>query len=216
MNLNSFSVKARSPVAAILLVAASTVPAVASPGAHGPNGEHLDSNQTGQLQAGAAPRLEAASELFELVARLEGGELSLLIDRFATNEPVLKADVEVESGSRKAKAKFHADLGDYAVDDPAMLQLLSTPGEHPVLITVLAGEDSDLLDGVLRVSTSQLEGDAGGPGTAGGDEHGHRHAANWWRWALVGVVVIAAALAWRWRRRSNEGAVARKLDGGRA
>ncbi len=97
--------------------------ASASPGAHGPNGEHLDTNQTGSAAVSTAPQLDAKSELFELVARLDGGELSILIDNFATNEPVLKADVEVESGSLKAKARFHADLGDYAVDDPAMLKL---------------------------------------------------------------------------------------------
>ena len=85
-------------------------------------------------------RVEANSDLFELVATLAGGELSILIDRFATNEPVLQAQVEVESGALKALAKFHADIGYYAVDDPAMLKKLSTPGEHPLVITVLANK----------------------------------------------------------------------------
>ena len=214
MNQHFFSVMARTVVPAVILSAASAAPALASPGAHGPNGEHLDNNQPGQVKTSAAPRLDAKSELFELVARLDGGELSILIDRFATNEPVLKADVEVESGSRKAKATFHADLGDYAVDDPAMLQLLSTPGEHPVVITVLAGEDSDLLDGVLRVSTTQ-QAPSAGHDHAAGDDHGHGHRVAWWRWALGGLVAVAFALAWKWRHRSGD-AVARKLEGGQA
>lgn len=125
--------------------------ASASPGAHGPNGEHLDSAQKGPTASQTAPRLEAKSELFEAVARLDREELSILIDRYDSNEPVLKASVEVESGSVKAKATFHSDIGDYAVDDPAMLKLLSTAGEHPVVITIVAGQDSDLLEGVLQV-----------------------------------------------------------------
>ena len=40
------------------------------------------------------PSFEARSEAFELVGRLQGGELSILINRFATNEPVLNATVE--------------------------------------------------------------------------------------------------------------------------
>lgn len=55
-------------------------------------------------------------------------------------------------GALKAAAKFHADMGDYAVDDEEMLKLLATSGEHPIIVTVLAGQDSDLLDGTLKVS----------------------------------------------------------------
>jgi len=120
-------------------------------------------------------RVEANSDLFELVATLVGGELSILIDRFATNEPVLQAQVEVESGALKAQAKFHADRGHYAIDDPAMLKKLSTPGEHPLVITVLAGKDSDLLDAVMRVPESLV---------------GHDHGIHWEWWALVALATL--------------------------
>jgi hypothetical protein len=120
-------------------------------------------------------RVEANSDLFELVATLVGGELSILIDRFATNEPVLKAQVEVESGVLKALAKFHTNIGDYVVDDPAMLKKLSTPGEHPLVITVLAGKDSDLLDAVMRVPESLV---------------GHDHGIHWEWWALVALATL--------------------------
>ena len=164
----------------------------AGPGAHGPNGEHLDSPTMGNANAmRASLQIEAKSDLFELVATLAGGELSLLIDRFATNEPVLKAQVEVESGGLKAQAKFHADIGDYVIDDPAMLKKLSTPGEHPLVITVLAGEDSDLLDGVLRVATSWAD---------------REHGIDWVWWALGALIIfallgIAAALLRNQRQR---------------
>ena len=105
------------------LLALMPLPAWAGPGAHGPNGEHLDAPTTGKANAmQASLQVEANSDLFELVATLTGGELSIFIDRFASNEPVLQAQVEVESGGLKAQAKFHADRGDYAIDDPAMLK----------------------------------------------------------------------------------------------
>lgn len=198
----------RLPLAALLFF---TLAAVAAPGAHGPNGEHLDAPASGAIADSTAPRLEAKSELFELVGHLAGGEFSMLIDRFDTNEPVLKADVEIESGNRKAKATFHADLGDYAVDDAEMLKLLAAPGEHAIVITILAGQDSDLLDGVLRVGTAAAAGT--------GDAHGHDHAGGhtgWWRWLAGAVVLVAAGLGWRWRHRTSGDALSRRLDGGQA
>jgi hypothetical protein len=122
----------------------------ASPGAHGPNGEHLDM-PAATAGGSADPRFEARTETFELVGTLADGELSLLIDRFETNEPVLSAQVEVELGGLKAQARFHADHGDYAVDDDAMLDALTKAGTHALVITILAGNDADLLDAQLVV-----------------------------------------------------------------
>jgi len=164
------------------MLALTPFPTWAGPGAHGPNGEHLDSPKTDNLmQAGL--RIEANSDLFELVATLTNGELSIFIDRFVTNEPLLHGQVEVESGSLKAQAKFRAEIGDYLIDDPALLQKLSTPGEHPLVITVIAGKDSDLLDAMLRV-----------PATLAVDDYHFR-----WEWwvlgALVSLVLLAIATA---------------------
>jgi len=190
------------------LVLAMCGPASAGPGAHGPNGEHLDSPEQATAGVSQSPQLDAKSELFELVANLGGGELSLLIDRFATNEPVLNAAVEVESGKLKAKATFHADIGDYVVDDPAMLKLLAAPGEHALVITVIAGEESDLLDGVLRVGARSAE-----------DTHAHEHGPGvsaWLLWAAgaaIAAIALALLLTWRWRNATRRDAV---LIGGRA
>ena len=164
------------------------LPTWAGPGAHGPNGEHLDAPTTGQAKAmQASLQIEATSDLFELVATLTGGELSIFIDRFASNEPVLEAQVEVESGGLKARAKFQADVGHYAIDDPAMLQKLSTPGEHPLVITVLAGKDSDLLDAVLRV-----------PATLAVDDH-HFHW-EWWALGTLATLVLVGMSVARLRK----------------
>jgi hypothetical protein len=177
--------------AALLL---SSAPSIAAPGAHGPNGEHLDAPAQAGSTGGAVPRIEAHSEAFELVGRLQGGELSLLINRYATNEPVLNATVEVETGTLKAPAKFHADMGDYAVDDAAMLKALAAPGEHSLVVTILAGADSDLLDGTLTV-----------PGAAANDhghshDEGHAHGPSRTVWLALALVVLVA-VGWLFGRK---------------
>ena len=173
------SIGAILPAALIGLMPALTW---AGPGAHGPNGEHLDSPKTDNpMQAGF--RFEANSEILELVGTFADGELSIFIDRFATNQPLLQAQVEVESGALKAQAKFRAEIGDYLIDDAALLQKLSTPGEHPLVITVIAGKDSDLLDAVLRVQASLAV-----------DDH-HFHWEEWALGALVSLVLLVIATA---------------------
>lgn len=188
----------------VLIIAAATVPTLASPGAHGLDGEHLDGPANAAGGAAVVPKMEAKSEQFELVATLGGGELSILIDRFETNEPVLNAQVEVESGALKAIAKFHADHGDYAVDDAALLGALRKPGEHPVIVTLVAGQTSDLLEGTLRVRTPVADtgdGHSHGSGEHGAAGVGHDHDV--WRGPLL---IAAAAVAfglgglWWWRR----------------
>lgn len=135
-------------------------PASAGPGAHGPGGEHLD-GPAPVLSAGASvPRVEAKSEVFELVARIEGGALSILVDRYDTNEPVLEADVEVEVASLKRKATFRREQGDYAVTDPALVALASSPGSHAMVFTLNAGKDSDLLEGTMQVAAQGRPGAA--------------------------------------------------------
>lgn len=186
----------RATAAAVLLVLLLAGHAMAAPGAHGPNGEHLDA--PARTGAGdAAPRLEARSELFELVATLAGGELSILVDKFETNEPVLGAQVEVESGALKATARFHADHGDYSVDDPRMLKALAKHGEHALVFTIAAAGQADLLDGTLKVGAAQTAN----------DDHGHGPGAPA-RYAGLAALVLAAlgATALFLRRRQRHGA----------
>jgi hypothetical protein len=201
----------RITLAAVLLAQGSI--AWSGPGAHGPNGEHLD-GATAAVNAKASPRIEAKSELFELVGTLGGGELSLLIDRFATNEPLLKAEVEVESGGLKAKARFHADIGDFSVDDPALLKKLSDPGEHALVITVLASDETDLLDGVLRV-TQPVSETAHGHGEHGPGEHEDGHDRPWGRWVFGAAIVVAGLALVAWKRQPSS-AFGKPGQGGQA
>lgn len=173
-------------LSAVVMLATGSV--IASPGAHGPGGEHLDAPGS-PAAAQVRPRLEAATELYELVAELAGGELSILIDRFETNEPVSGAQVEVESGGLKAIAKFHADHGDYAVDDPALIKQLQQPGEHALVFVITAGSESDLLNGTLVVKAAAADSQEG--------DHGHELEI-----ALAGGVLGFLMIGlWLWRRR---------------
>ena len=175
-------------IATIMLILTLALPALASPGAHGPNGEHLD-GPAASLAASNVPRVETFSELYELVGHLSGGELSILIDRYDTNEPVLNGKLELQYKGLKAQAKFHADLGDYAIDDEKMLKALAAPGKHALLFTFVAGGDSDLLEGMLEVPAVVHT------------EHGS--GQRWWWLLLIPAVAVSAVFLARARRRQS-------------
>ncbi len=134
----------------------------------------------------ALPRFTAHSELFEAVGVLSDSELSILIDHYDSNAPVLGAKVELESGSVKATAAFHADHGDYSVPGAALRQ----PGTHAITLTITASEQTDLLVGELVVPE---------PGATHAGAAGTRP---WLQWAngLAAVLGIAALVAFARRR----------------
>lgn len=184
--------------AAMTLLLLANPPALAGPGAHGPNGEHLDGPTT--LRATSAlPRVEAKSEAFELVAELRAGELVILIDRYESNEPVLGAKLELESGALKAVAAFRAEPGDYVVTDAALLKTLAAPGEHGLVFTLLAGQDSDLLDGTLVNAAGSAAAGAAGAAKA---DHGHELERAIWIGAGVAALGLMGGIAW-WRQRRH-------------
>jgi hypothetical protein len=135
------------------------------------------------VSATLAPRLEAQSEDFELVAILESGKLTLYLDRFATNQPVSDARIEIESGAFKAVAQPGAD-GVYTAPGEAFAK----PGPYPLVFTIQAAGGSDLLNGILTVAQP-----------AGQSAHGHGWA-EWLGWIASGVVVALGA-AWLLLRR---------------
>ena len=97
----------------------------------------------------AAPRLTSQTDQFELVGVLEGKILTMYLDQFGTNTPVSKAQIEVASGSWKATATEIAPAT-YTVAADTLTQ----PGKHPLTVTVLAGDASDLMDATLEVGTA--------------------------------------------------------------
>lgn len=106
--------------------------------------------------AAVAPRTSAETEEFELVAVLQGKQLILTLDRFATNEPVADAKIDVESGNAlKAVAKQVA-AGSYVVQVPD--GVFAKPGKYPLTMTVQAGDSSDLLTASLDLAPAASVG----------------------------------------------------------
>ncbi|MCX4197818.1 carboxypeptidase-like regulatory domain-containing protein, partial [Methylobacterium organophilum] len=93
-----------------------------------------------------APRGEAHSDAFELVAIPRDGTLTLFLDRFRTNEPVPGATIEVETPDGPRVATAMAD-GGYALPAP----WLSKPGRHDLVATVTAGDAVDVLTVAVTV-----------------------------------------------------------------
>lgn len=155
--------------------------------AHGDE-PHGDAPHPAAAATAGPPRFEAATEAFELVGRLDASGLTLFVNRFATNEPVLKARVELESGPLKAVATYREDAGSYFVSEPAFLKALGQPGAHPLVVTITAGNEADLLE--ASFTTPQ-------PAPAEPLVHGSQAA-----WAAGGAAVLAlVAGAWALRRR---------------
>jgi hypothetical protein len=168
-----------------------TLTAHAAPGAHGPNGEHLDAPATVAGAATTLPVIEANTEGFELVGTLHEDELSVLVDRYDTNEPVTTGTLDVELGTIKAQSKLHHDIGDFSFTDPKLLAALRQPGDHALVFTLVTGNDTDLIEGKLAVA----------PGT---DSHGHRQLGRvaWFVAALLAVLLLIA-IVWRIRARRS-------------
>lgn len=140
--------------------------------------------------ADTTTRSEAQSELFELVAASGNGQLTVFLDRYATNEPVIGAKVEVESGNWKAVAQENGD-GSYRVKT----EQFGKPGRYPLQFTVQAGADADLMETTLIVA------DAVGPNAA--PAPWNSRAMGWWGGALVGLTALAALVLRMWRLRSG-------------
>jgi cobalt-zinc-cadmium efflux system membrane fusion protein len=134
------------------------------------------------------PRIEAQSELFEIIGVVQNGLMTLFLDRYATNEPVADAKIDIEAGPLKGSAQSNPD-GTYTFRNAALNQ----PGQIPVTFTITAGRDSDLLAGDLVV---------GDPDAAAG----HTSSGPCWKrwsWAAGGLVLLVGiAIAW-WSRRKR-------------
>ena len=164
-------------------------PAFAGPGHdHGP--------AAAAVAGTASPRVSAQSDLFELVGIVEGGELKIYLDRFATNEPVTDAKIEVDIGGKKSIATAQPD-GSYSVKNDVFVK----SAELALSFTVLQGQEADLLAGDLVVA-------------APADDHAHDETAKpWRRWAayaggallaaFIGIFVVRNLLRKRRRGYSN-------------
>lgn len=128
---------------------------------HGGEDHDHEPSVASQVPAGQVPKVSAETDDFELVAVLNGAAgvdgaqlppvLTLYLDRFASNRPVVGATIEVESGAFKAVAKAVAD-GVYTVPG----QAFARPGRYPLTVSVQSAEGSDLLEATLQNDTSPV------------------------------------------------------------
>ncbi|MFG1284699.1 efflux RND transporter periplasmic adaptor subunit [Xanthobacter autotrophicus] len=93
-----------------------------------------------------APRAEAASADFELVAVLREGTLAIHLDRFADNAPVDGATIEMDTPEGALTAR-PMEPGTYVVAAP----FAAKPGAHDLAFTVTAGGTVDVLATTLTV-----------------------------------------------------------------
>ncbi|MCF4124847.1 efflux RND transporter periplasmic adaptor subunit [Methylobacterium sp. SyP6R] len=91
-----------------------------------------------------APRGEASSAAFELVAIPRGDALVLFLDRFATAEPITDATLEVETPTGPATAEPAPD-GSYRLPAPWLATRDPKADHLDLVVTVTAGADVDVL-----------------------------------------------------------------------
>jgi cobalt-zinc-cadmium efflux system membrane fusion protein len=148
-------VRHAAPAAVLFLAAAGPLQAHSGHD-HGP--------EAAQAAGAASPRVSATSEQFELVGIVEGEVLVIYLDRFASNEPVRDAAIEVTIAGTPLKAEPQAN-GTYEVTHPALKQ----PGSIEIIADIRAGETSDLLVGSLTIPrpASAAQGQGGWAATWG-------------------------------------------------
>ncbi len=112
-----------------------------------------------------APRAEAASEHYELVAIARGGDLVIYLDRFATNESVDGASITVDTPAGPEPARAMANEP-YRLSAPWSAK----PGSYDLIFTVSKDGIDDVLAATLiippedpgaKAGTASLSGIAG-------------------------------------------------------
>lgn len=146
-----------------------------------------------------APRAEAASEVFELVAVAGSGELVLYLDRFASNEPVEGATLEVETPAGPASAQ--ARPGEpYRLAAPWS----ANPGSYDLIVSVSKDGMADVLP--LRLVIPPANANGAAAAASGAANQGARDLWIGAGSALAGLVA-GLGLAGLRRRRNTAAAV---------
>lgn len=127
-----------------LLGAVLAILAFGSPRLLAHEGHDHETIPTAAAQPGA-PRLEASSSSFELVGVVQGGGLTIWLDRFQSNEPVPDATIDVETPAGPQTATAQPD-GTYRFPAP----WADKPRAYDLIFTVTAGGDVDLLTATLQ------------------------------------------------------------------
>jgi len=146
----------------------------------GPGHDHGD-EKPNQQQAKTLPRFYAESDLYELVGVIRDKQITLYLDRYATNEAVKGANLEVEIDGVKMAVKPHGD-GEYLIELKDKIKDQPTP----IGITINDGGVNDIL--VSTIDLSQFENSS---------------VMNWKTWLklLVLMCFVAGVAYWSYRNR---------------
>ena len=97
-------------------------------------------------------RWEVRSPTVELLGIVKDGKLTLYADRFATNEPIVDAQIELESNGRVLPVNADAD-GRYS----AMADWLKQPGKHDIVARVVTPDLQNLIVGSIEISAPKAD-----------------------------------------------------------
>ena len=153
----------------LVLSLAFITTAIASPGAHGPNGEHLDTRTI--VATSTNPKFESFTETFELAGELLENQLVIYLHDFKTNTPIAGASIDLELGEITGSAEFSAQLQAYIVTEQALLTKLKQAGLHEIVMTILTEENGDLL--VANLENVQAVESTDAHENAEHDDHHH-------------------------------------------
>ena len=106
---------------------------------------HVHGDEPPPPSVQTAPRATTVSALFELVAVANGTGLTIYLDRFDTNAPVIGATLDVETPAGPASAVQDGEV--YLLEAP----WAASPGVYELLFTVAAGADIDFLTATLTI-----------------------------------------------------------------
>ena len=161
-----------------------------------------------QASSTIAPRADASSPDFEIVAIARGAALTLYLDTFRENQPVDGAEIEIDAAGGVLKPTARG-AGVYAINAP----FLAKPGSYDLAITVSANGIVDILTTTLvipSVKRGQSLGIALGIESAIAQDGSHRSGATG---ASVLVMLTIAFFAGGlvatlvWRRRGTATAI---------
>jgi hypothetical protein len=148
--------------------------------------EGHDDAASAAVSVGGAPRVEATSDLFEVTGVVENGTMIVYLDRYATNEPVVDAKIEIDAGAAKGAAQPNPD-GTYTFRHAGLAQ----SGTLPITFAVSSGPDADLLTGELAITDPDTNKAPSQP------------IFDWTRvaWPVGALTLIGVALGSLWFRR---------------
>lgn len=139
-------------------------------------GQSHDKELNSQNNVATAPTLTAVSENYELVAVVQARQMTVYLDQFKSNTPIVDADLDFDFSGTVVKATRNAD-GTYSVALPKNVDLKSS---IPVTVTILAAAGADLLSGDLVIAKSDK----------------HSSWSTFWVMAIVAACLIALLLIW--------------------